>query len=852
MNRFFFWGVVLCSFAAGAWPAGTPQPQGPWVLPPASAEVREEAAAAKARLAASTTIKCLVGHRGDSESFPENTMPAFLSAREKGFNIETDVYMTRDGVVFLTHDQRINRKDSGLPPGIWATNTGWKGQLEHADAGAWMGEKWKGTKYPRIGELLALARDGQFIILEIKDPRKDLILPAIKKEIERFPNVNPGNVYFQGAGSGLRKVLPGYRDISCSLAREKPAISSKPLDLMARARKMDPGRYAVWSLRWDEELVTRELVDLLHSRGLKIGVWTVNDADSAWAALGRGVDWICTDRPAALANEMGLSGGPAADFTVERRVLARFADRTGDAGRVVFREGGDAARAEGFAIHDDAGRIVIESPTRRGRLYGLGHHLREPAFRGSDAPVQRVRGIYFATHFGNWYDTASEDELRDYVEDLSLWGCNQVRVWFDMHDLTGTEDPRAAEKARRLKKILALARACGLEPSLLVLANEAFAGSPENLRADWRGGQNGYARELRGHYHVEICPSRPGGLERILKERAAVLDLFADVSVGNVCIFPYDQGGCTCRDCAPWGANGLFKVLPPLSALIRGRMPGCRIEVGTWYFDHFGELGEWKGFCARADEVRHCADLLSVERLEWLRDGNPVGLPATSMAEISMWRMLPWGGFGANPCPKRLSAYAQKGAGTLAGFRPYSEGIYEDLNKVLFLRLGWTPSASWREIVRAYAAFHFGGTDDAVAEAVSLLEDAQSHEAKVVQDGRRHSLYSCADVAAERPFEIAFTGRRPDPAKAVRALSLLTAYEAKMPEPFRRQWRWRILKLRAVVDARLAEGAELADSDLRAAFDELAEIYHVGGLTEPFLTPPGSRLRPGSHRAGAL
>lgn len=558
---------------------------------------------------------------------------------------------------------------------------------------------------------------------------------------------------------------------------------------------------------------------------------------------------------AGLAFASGENGGMARggeDFSVERRVLARFADKTVDANSVEFREGGDKARPEGFEILSADGKVVIEAPTRRARLYGLGRHLREPSFRGGDAPVQSVRGIYFATHFGNWYDCASEREIRDYVEDLTLWGCNQVRVWFDMHDFGGVDDPRAIEKAKRLKTILSIARSCGLEPSLLVLSNEAFANSPKGLRADWRGGQNGYDRNLAGHYHVEICPSKPGGLELILRQRAAVLDLFSDISVGTVCIFPYDQGGCTCAACAPWGANGLFKILSPLSALIRRKLPGSRIEVATWYFDHFGALGEWKGFCLRAAEVRQYADLLSVERLDWLKAGNPIGLPVTSMAEISMWRMLPWGGFGANPCPKRLSDDVRKGVGVLAGYRPYSEGVYEDLNKVLFLRFGWNPKLSWQRIVGEYAAFHFGVADDAVAEAVSLLEDNQSHEAVVVQDGRRHGLYACGDVDVTRPFGVEFANGRPDRAKAARALELLTDFEGKLTPRGRAAWRWRILKLRAVIDARLAEGAALSAEDLRAAFDELATIYRVGELTEPFLTPPGSRLRPGSRRAGAL
>lgn len=544
-------------------------------------------------------------------------------------------------------------------------------------------------------------------------------------------------------------------------------------------------------------------------------------------------------------------GSEGKDFAVERRVMARFADSVGES-RVVFSDGGEAARPEEFTVCDEDGAVAIAGATRRARLYGLGRFLREPSFRGSDRPVQPVRGIYFATHFGNWYDTASEAELRDYIEELALWGCNQVRVWFDMHDYAGADDPKALAKVRRLKSILAISRECGLEPSLMLLANEAFAGSPEGLRADWRGGQNGYDRDLAGHYHVEICPSKSGGLELILKEREAVLDLFADVSVGSVCIFPYDQGGCTCAACAPWGANGLFKILPSLSALIRRKLPGAKVEVGTWYFDHFGALGEWKGFCVRADEVRAAADLLSVEKLEWLKDGNPLGLPTTSMAEISMWHMQPWGGFGANPCPKRFADYARKGRDVLAGFRPYSEGIYEDLNKVLFLRLGWNPALDWRQIVTEYAAFHFGVADERLAEAVSLLEDAQSHAARIRQGERSFSVYNGAKVDASRQYDLVYSGRRPDRAKAARTLELLTGYESKMSDAHRKCWRWRILKVRAELDARLSEGLSLSDPWLQAALDELAEIYRVGEVTEPFLTPPGSRFSPFSHHAGAL
>jgi glycerophosphoryl diester phosphodiesterase len=48
-------------------------------------------------------------HRGDRAYFPENTMPAFLSAIQKGADmIETDVHITADGESVIIHDHEVN------------------------------------------------------------------------------------------------------------------------------------------------------------------------------------------------------------------------------------------------------------------------------------------------------------------------------------------------------------------------------------------------------------------------------------------------------------------------------------------------------------------------------------------------------------------------------------------------------------------------------------------------------------------------------------------------------------------------------------------------------------------------
>lgn len=53
-----------------------------------------------------------VAHRGlfDNESdAPENSLPAFVKAYENGFGIETDVQMSKDGVLVVFHDDDLKR-----------------------------------------------------------------------------------------------------------------------------------------------------------------------------------------------------------------------------------------------------------------------------------------------------------------------------------------------------------------------------------------------------------------------------------------------------------------------------------------------------------------------------------------------------------------------------------------------------------------------------------------------------------------------------------------------------------------------------------------------------------------------
>ena len=127
-------------------------------------------------------------HRGGVYYTPENTMPAFRYAVGAGYDfIETDPRITRDGVVVLMHDDRINRtcrNPDGSPieqPVIVSKTT--YADLLHYDAGIALGEAFRGTRIPLLSELLALAEGrGVRISLDKKiknhelDPLLDVVL----------------------------------------------------------------------------------------------------------------------------------------------------------------------------------------------------------------------------------------------------------------------------------------------------------------------------------------------------------------------------------------------------------------------------------------------------------------------------------------------------------------------------------------------------------------------------------------------------------------------------------------------------------------------------------------------------
>ena len=195
------------------------------------------------------------------------------------------------------------------------------------------------------------------------------------------------------------------------------------------------------------------------------------------------------------------------------------------------------------------------------------------------------------------------------------------------------------------------------------------------------------------------------------------------------------------------------------------------------------------------------------------------GLRLLNFPEISMWGRAPWGGYGANPQPARFERLWRQTGGAVVGGMPYSEGIYEDVNKVVALRHYWRPTSNATEALAEYIAFEYSPDVVAdVAAAVGLLEQ------------------TWPIPPYPQPLDNATKN-----ALAERAFGILSSADGRLTPQARRAWRWRVLLLRATIDNELAlNGGVMAGPVLCAAFAELTTIYHAqnaSGAVKPPKVP---------------
>ena len=493
-----------------------------------------------------------------------------------------------------------------------------------------------------------------------------------------------------------------------------------------------------------------------------------------------------------------------------------------------------AIGADGFTIANGKdGNIQITGNNNRGVLYGVGKFLRTSVYskkgftasewRGTSVPEKPVRGMYLATHFYNFYQTAPKVEVERYIEDIALWGVNTILVWYDMHHFKGFNDPEAVAFRERLKQFMETARKLDVSVGFTMIGNEGYANSPVSLQAV-PGGSRG------GHYSTDICPNKPGGMEYILKTKNEFFDWCYDIKPAYICIWPYDQGGCGSIECQPWGSNGFVKCAKTISSEARKKIPGVKVIISTWYFDST----EWKGLSRQLAVDHSWADMILAEKSEGEYKGiygaAPGNLPMIGFPEISMYNTFPWGGFGATPLPRHVLGQWQNVKNVLIGGFPYSEGIFDDISKAVYTQLYWNSSVPVEQTLKEYISYEYSPEAvDSILKVIKILE--QNHHMRW-WPGELEGVKLTLDWFPSK-------GIKPqvDPG-AEEAYNIVRQTDANLPEWVRKSWRWRILYIRAMLDAELKANGGLPNEECIKGFKELMKIYHTTEKSDPGVKPP--------------
>lgn len=231
-----------------------------------------------------------VAHRGATGYAPENTIAAFdLAVEMKADYIEIDVQRSKDGKLVLIHDTTVDRTTDG---------TGKVGdltfdQLRSLDAGSWKGEQFAGEQIPTFEEILERYHGKVGILIELKAPE---LYPGIEEQVAKAlkeRNLDkPQNekIIIQSFNfESMKKVNDLLPKVPVGV------LTSNRADTTAEALQ-EFSTYADW-FNPSYGIVTEELVNQVHSLGMKIGSWTVRSQEAADFLFEMNVDAIITDYP---------------------------------------------------------------------------------------------------------------------------------------------------------------------------------------------------------------------------------------------------------------------------------------------------------------------------------------------------------------------------------------------------------------------------------------------------------------------------------------------------------------------------------------------------------------------------
>lgn len=263
----------------------------------------------------------LIGHRGASESAPENTMEAMKLAFQQGARgIEFDIQVSKDGQVFLLHDNTLLRTASKKCPdklqadgmsqeayvqllGQDVSTLDYDAFIKHVDVGSWKGSCFSGARASLMTEVMAAIPAGSYALCEIKGG--DLAAAEAVTRLVRDQGWGADVLSFIGFDLSVmaetKRLLTEYGLAAMRVFIVKDVNSEEEafqVIAQAQTNSLDGIDFQA-----DLAIVTETVVAASRAAGLQIGVWVwdeLPDSDTASTVDGfveLGIDFFTSNMP---------------------------------------------------------------------------------------------------------------------------------------------------------------------------------------------------------------------------------------------------------------------------------------------------------------------------------------------------------------------------------------------------------------------------------------------------------------------------------------------------------------------------------------------------------------------------
>jgi hypothetical protein len=396
---------------------------------------------------------------------------------------------------------------------------------------------------------------------------------------------------------------------------------------------------------------------------------------------------------------------------IEKRTGIRLATAThrpeGQAAIVIETGGGPGAKTDGYHVFLDPSAPVLSAigNDARGTLFAAGQLLRridwakgqlriDGPLEIATAPAHSIRGHQLGYRAeANTYDAWTPAQYEQYIRELTFFGVNSIEG-IPFQDTRSTPVMKFSRRE--------MSRAIG---------------------------------EICNRYGLDYWAWIPADVDlNDAAKRAKLLDLsnefFKDTPTLTGVFVP---GGDP-------GSNPPELVLPfleDMGKLLMAAHPKARIWLSMqhftapqmdWIYQYIEQRQPvWLGGLAGGPSSAPLPEIRRrLARRYTVRDYPDLTHNKLSQYQVPQWDQayaMTLGREGVNPRPLEYAAIHRHTAGYTDGFISYSEGIHDDVNKIVFSALSWNPDMDVRDILVDYARVYFNpAVSQAAADGILALE----------------------------------------------------------------------------------------------------------------------------------